>query len=256
MGVASSAPSPLLLIRQAGAGLQLLGHFGKQVVALLSRTQNHQKHAGVERRLGILAGSLVQVAHPVEQVCVDELNLAGHIGGQCLGIARLNKLGSLAVHMGNVLELESQVVLRLVQVGVHLETVGCEAAHHVVARGLHHEVTLAREDRLIRHGGHLVAAEHTCGQEHAGVLHSKLRANVGGSEVEEAPHLGIPAIERFIARLGGPLLTLERRDGLLVKLAEQHLREERVRLLTRGKVPGELLLGDHGVVSLSLNLLN
>ena len=45
-------------------------------------------------------------------------------------------------------------------------------------------------------------------------------------------------------------------DGLLVKLAEQHLREERVRLLTRGKVPGELLLGDQGAVSLSLNLLN
>ena len=87
MGVASSAPSPLLLIRQAGAGLQLLGHLGKQVAALLSRTQNHQEHAGVERRLGILAGSLIQVAHPVEQVCVDELHLAGHIGGSGKGVA-------------------------------------------------------------------------------------------------------------------------------------------------------------------------
>ena len=128
MDTAGTGLSAVCLLRQSCAHLQLLGNLGKQVAALLGCTQNHQEHARVERRLGVLARRLVQVAHPIEQVRVDELNLADNVCRQRLGIAGPNKLGGLAAHMGDVLELNRQVVLRLVQVGVHLETVGGEAA--------------------------------------------------------------------------------------------------------------------------------
>ena len=229
---------------RAGA-VELFQDVAQQVASLLERALGHEQHAGIERQLRVFLGDVAQRGNPVQQVPIDEFQLADHVATQPSLVFRLGLFARPFVHVHEVFQLEGQVVLGLVQVGVHLEPVFEEARHHVVAGVAHHDALVAGEHRLVGYGGLALFGEHAGGQENARVLAGQLRATVGRGEREVAAHEAVALVEAGVARVVGVLGSGQLGDGLVVQLLEEYLREKPVGGSTLGEEVEELGVGEH-----------